>query len=274
MEDNVHSSPMTIGFVGAGAMGSVMIERLLGADYSVLIFARRPDTINALVELGGMRAHSPAELGASSDIVIISLFTDQQVIDVCLGDDGLVGKLRPGGSLVIHTTGSPNTACRLAEAAAPYGVEVLDAPVSGGPDDIRSGRLSVLVGGDPATLERCRPVLSTYADPIMHIGSVGSGQRVKLINNALFAAHLAMASEAVRLGQDLGIDDRVLTQAISRCSGDSRAVSMAAMAPSISVLLNSVRPFLTKDLAVVDQVADEVGVDLGILGELGRTAIA
>src|SRR5439155_22038828 len=129
----------------------------------------------------------------------------------------IVATMRPGATLVNHTTGSPTTALLLTDAAAKRDVGMLDCALSGGPNDIAAGRLTLLVGGDEAVLDTVRPALSAYSDPIIHVGAVGDGQRAKLVNNALFAAQVALVAEAERVAAGLGIEARKARDAIQHC---------------------------------------------------------
>jgi 3-hydroxyisobutyrate dehydrogenase-like beta-hydroxyacid dehydrogenase len=181
--------------------------------------------------------------------------------------------MRPDATLVVHTTGSPVTSARLDEATRARGCHSLDVPVSGSAGDIEAGSLTLLAGGDAAVLERCRSALSTYGDPILHVGGVGDGQRVKLVNNALLAAHLELARRAVAMGDALGIDARTLAGAVIHGSGASRAMAMMASADSPRELLHDLREFLAKDLDVIERVAGELGLDLGEIGSLAAAAV-
>ena len=213
-----------VGFVGAGAMGTPMIERLVDAGHTTSVFARREDVLVRVVERGAIRCNSIAEVASMASVVILCVYSDDQVVDVCLGASGLLASMNPGAVLAVHTTGSPELARTLHAQAQEYGVAVVDAPVSGGPADIRSGQLTVLLGGALGDASTCRSVLSAYADPILHVGDIGTAQAVKLVNNALLAANLAVALEAARVGSELGIDPSALAAGITHCSGASRAL--------------------------------------------------
>lgn len=257
---------MKIGFVGVGEMGMPMVERLRAASYPVTFFARRPEVIERAITLGAIAAPAMQRVADGADVVIVCVYSDEQVRDVCLGDDGLIAAMRAGTTLVNHTTGSPTTAGLLLEHAARRGVRVLDAALSGGPGQIAVGTLTLLIGGDAAVLEDVMPVLATYSDPILHVGRVGDGQRIKLLNNALFGANVALVVEAERVARGLGIDPQVALQAITNCSGDSRVLRMATAIGSASGMRERAGRFIRKDVAVVQQVAAELGVDLGMLG--------
>jgi 3-hydroxyisobutyrate dehydrogenase-like beta-hydroxyacid dehydrogenase len=165
--------------------------------------------------------------------------------------------------LVNHTTGRPSTGQALADAASGQGVTVLDCALSGGPPAIEEGTLTLLVGGDAATLDRITPVLASYSDPILRVGDVGDGQKVKLLNNALFGAHVALAAQIERAAVGLDMDPALVLPALHECSGDSYALGAAIGTGSAATLVEVAGRFIRKDVAVCVEVADELGAELG-----------
>lgn len=252
---------MNVGLVGLGEMGMPILERLRAAGHDVSFLARRPEVIRRAEGLGAV----PAAGFADRDVVIICVYSDEQVREV---GPAVLASLRPGATLVNHTTGSPATVALLAEAAGPRGVRVLDAALSGGPADIRAGRLTLLVGGDEAVLADVLSVLASYCDPILHVGELGDGQRVKLVNNALFAAQVRLVAEAERVAAGLGVDGGEALKAIRHCSGDSRVLRTVLALGSSARMQELAGKFIRKDVAVVERVASELGVELGRLGPL------
>ena len=257
---------MQAGFVGLGAMGTPMVEKLLAAGFDVSTCARSPRTAARARALGVRVAPSIADLAAQVDLLILCVYNDQQVRELALGENGFAKSLKIGASVVIHTTGSPQTARDIAAAVAPRQGRVLDAPVSGGPHDIRAGAITLLVGGDAATLDRCRPALASYGDPILHAGGPGAGQSVKLVNNLLFAAQVDLVTDASQMLDALGLDTRQALEAIGHCSGDSRALRLALRSGGITLLLQSAGPFIDKDRATAAEVAAGLNIDRGRLG--------
>jgi 3-hydroxyisobutyrate dehydrogenase-like beta-hydroxyacid dehydrogenase len=256
---------MRLGFIGAGRMGRPMISRLIGAGHEVRALARSPEKAAALAGDGAAVVTDAAEAGAGADAVLVCVFTDDQVRDACLGGD-LLARMPGGSVVVVHTTGSPRTAEAIAARAAPHGIGVIDAPVSGGPHDIAAGRLTLFAGGADDVVDRVRPVLQAYGDPVLHVGPLGAGQRVKLVNNALFAAQIGLVADAVRLGAELGVDEAVLLGALSHGSAASRALAGAVAGGSVAMFTEAVAGFLGKDLEVAAEVAAGLGADLGALG--------
>ncbi|MFB9323849.1 NAD(P)-dependent oxidoreductase [Cryptosporangium minutisporangium] len=261
---------MRLGFVGAGRIGRPMVQRLVAAGHEVRVLARTDAAAAALTEDGATPVRDLADVAADAEAVLVCVHTDDQVRQVGL-DDGLVDALPDGALLIVHTTGHPGTVDALAERAAGRAIEVLDAPVSGGPHDIVAGRITLLVGGDDDAVTRARPVLAAYGDPILHVGPRGNGQRVKLINNAIFAANLGLLAAAVDLGAQLGVSEQSLLEALPHGSSSSRALEGVARARSVAGFAAAAGEFIGKDVAVVRQVVADLGGDLGALGAAHRT---
>lgn len=261
-----------IGFVGVGEMGLAMVERLLATGESVTCFARRADVIEQVATLGGALLDSPAAVAAATDVMIVCLYDDTQVADVVLGPDGVVAAMAPGSVLVLHTTGSPTLTQQIADAGAPAGVRVIDAPVSGGAAAIRAGRIALFVGGDTGDVERCRPVLGAYADRIHHVGPLGSGQKTKLVNNFLFAAHVELVREASVLLADMGLEPGPALEAIGEGSGNSAVLQLALQSGSIESMLDLAGRFIDKDVTTAEAVAADVGATPGVLAAAARAA--
>ncbi|MFI1464258.1 NAD(P)-dependent oxidoreductase [Nocardia carnea] len=261
---------MRIGFIGAGRMGVPMIRRLVAAGHSVRAVGRNPAAREAISAAGATTVGSAAEAGENAEAVVICVFTDDQVREVCLGS-GLLDTMPHGSVLILHTTGSPDTATAIAAGAT--GRYVVDAPVSGGPHNIADGAITVFLGGETEAVERARPVLSAYADPVLAVGALGNGQRVKLVNNALFAAQIGLVTEAVRLAGELGLAESEVLAALPHASSSSRAVLSVAAKGSVAAFSESVGDFLRKDIAVARDLADRLGSDLGLLDPAIRAAV-
>jgi 3-hydroxyisobutyrate dehydrogenase-like beta-hydroxyacid dehydrogenase len=262
-----------VGFVGAGRMGGPMVRRLVEAGHEVRALGRSVEKRRAVSELGAQPVTDLADVGSEAEVVVVCVFTDEQVAQVCL-ESVLLSTMRAGAVLVIHTTGSPRTASSVAAEAASHGIGVVDAPVSGGPHDIAAGRVTLFVGGADDAVERVRPVLASYGDPIQHVGPVGAGQAVKLVNNTLFAAQIGLLHEAVRLGDRLGIDERRLLDAIGHGSAASKVAGMVGAGGSVDAFIDMVGEFVGKDVAVVRKTAAELGSGLGLLDDVINAGFA
>jgi 2-hydroxy-3-oxopropionate reductase len=253
-----------IGFVGAGRMGRPMVARLAAAGHHVRGLGRTGEKRLAVAELGAEAADSLAAVSAAAEVVVLCVFTDDQVREICL-TDGLVAAMPAGSTLVLHTTGSPRTVETIGERAASHGVEVVDAPVSGGPHNAAAGEVTLFVGGADHAVARVRPVLSCYGDPILHVGPLGSGQKVKLVNNALFAAQIGLLSNSVDLAAQLGVAESALLTALPHGSAASRVLDIIAAGGSVTSFIETAGEFVGKDVAVIRRIAAELGTDLGTL---------
>src|ERR1700727_2523517 len=190
---------VNIGCIGVGRMGRPIVDRLVNAGHDVIALVRQPEARAAAEAEGLTRADSVAATVDDADAVFCVVVTDEQVRSGCLGPDGAIAGMNAGATLIQHTTSDPETALLIAEEGAQRGIKVLDAALSGSQHDISAGDLTLWVGGDEATLEEMLPVLETYASPILFVGPLGNGQRVKLVNNALLVAHMGLAIDAVRV---------------------------------------------------------------------------
>jgi 2-hydroxy-3-oxopropionate reductase len=249
------------------------VARLVQAGHHVSVLGRSDEKRAAVAELGADAVADIAALSADADVVAVCVFTDEQVRQVCL-DDGLVAAMPAGSALVLHTTGSPRTAETIAAHANQRGVDLVDAPVSGGPHNAAAGALTLFVGGADDTVARVHPVLSCYGDPVLHVGPLGAGQKVKLVNNALFAAHLGLLSGSVELGARLGVPESALLAALPHGSAGSRVLDIVAAGGSVASFIDTAGQFVGKDVAVIRDIAAELGSDLGVLDGVIDTAIS
>lgn len=257
---------MRVGFIGLGSQGAPMARRIVDAGYELTVWARRPESLSAFGDTSAKVAHTPEELAAASDLVCICVVDDEDVRQVISGEHGVLRGMSRGGTIAIHSTVHPDTCHRLATEAAEQGVTIIDAPVSGGGRGAEAGNLLVMVGGDTEVVERCRPVFSTYADPVVHLGELGSGEVAKLLNNVLFTANLATAASMLQLGQSLGVDPRRLEQVISNGTANSFALGRIVSAGgTLDRIALHAGDLLRKDVGLVADLADASGTDGGIV---------
>lgn len=187
-----------VGFIGLGSQGRPMARRVVESGFPLTLWARRPESLESFANTDTSVVASPAQLGAASDVVGLCVVADADVEDVLVRDDGVLSGMSPGGVVVIHSTIHPETCRRLADQAANFQIALVDAPVSGGGGAAAEGSLLVMVGGNDADVARCRPVLETFGNPIVHLGPLGSGQMVKLLNNLVFTAQVHSPSRPSR----------------------------------------------------------------------------
>lgn len=264
---------MRVGFIGLGSQGGPMARRIVEGGYQTTLWARRPATVEAFADTAAKVAESPAELAAASDLVCLCVVGDADVDEITSGDRGVLAAMKPGGVIAIHSTVHPNTCRELAKRAAASGVSVVDAPVSGGGSAASEGCLLVMVGGDADAVERCRPVFATYADPVVHLGELGSGQTTKLLNNLLFTAHLATAATTLALAGALGVDPDRLTEVVSRSSGNSFALNALGGIGGLDRLAGVAGTLLQKDVRLVVDLADRAGANGGAVLDAADAAL-
>ncbi len=254
-----------VGFVGAGRMGLPMVERLAAAGHDVVAHARRPEARDALARLGVQPVSELRSAAIGADVLLLCVFNDEQLAEIA---EPLAAALPIGAVLASHVTGRESTLRALAGDFP--GIHVVDAPVSGGLDEIRAGRLTVLLGGPPAARARAAGVVGAYADPIIETGELGTALAVKLINNLLFAANVQLAAEAARLGEALGVAPGELLGALDHMSGGSQASRRAATGGTMAEFAARIGPFMKKDVAACLEQAAERGIDPGLLIDVVR----
>jgi 3-hydroxyisobutyrate dehydrogenase-like beta-hydroxyacid dehydrogenase len=252
-----------------------MARRIVEDGYPLTIWARRPQSVESFADTAASVATTPADLGAASDVVGICVVADADVEDVVLRADGVLAGMSPGGVLAIHSTIHPDTCVRLADQAADRGVAVIDAPVSGGGIAAAARQLLVMAGGDEQHVNRCRPVFETFADPVIYLGPLGSGQMAKLVNNLVFTAQITLALETFTFADQLGVDRSALAQVLANGSGGSRAVAiLAASGVNLSGLSQS-EGLLRKDVDHMREVARAKGASEPVaVVELAQRSLA
>ncbi len=210
-----------IGFIGVGDMGGPMVEHLVDADHDVTAFDVDDAALDTAVENGATRGESTRAVAGDVDIVILSLPGPADVRNVV---DDIEPALEEGTVLVDTTTSRPALTNAVADRLADGGVDVLGAPVSGGPHGAQAGTLSIMLGGDPAVADACDPILASFSTERFHVGnSPGDGHATKLLNNYLSYTALVATSEAVILGASAGLDPEQLVSVFSASTGRNSA---------------------------------------------------
>ncbi|HSK39997.1 MAG TPA: NAD(P)-dependent oxidoreductase, partial [Arenibaculum sp.] len=204
----------TIGLIGTGIMGGHMGRRLSSAGFPLLVHSRTREKAGPLLAAGARWRDGPGELAAEAEVVLTVVGGPADVEAVLLAPGGALERARPGTVFVDCSTSSPVLARTVAAAAAERGLNALDAPMTGGEAGAREGRLTFMVGGDRAALERVRPVLEVLGARIAYQGPAGSGQRAKLINQAMVAVTLLGVAEGLALADRTGHDAAALFDAI------------------------------------------------------------
>ena len=220
-----------IGFIGLGIMGRPMARNLLKAGYRLSLFNRSPQAVETLVAEGAERATGPAELAEAVDVVITMLPDSPDVKRVVGGKGGVLDGARPGSVLIDMSSIDPVVARRLHAEATSKGVDMLDAPVSGGEPGARAGSLAIMVGGTEATFERCRPILEKMGRSVVRVGDAGAGQVAKLANQIIVALNIQAVGEALVFAEKAGVDPASVIEAIRGGLAGSNALE--AKAPMI-----------------------------------------
>ena len=252
-----------IGFVGLGAMGGNMARRLVSQGFTVVGYDVSAQNARKSGEAGVKLVGSPAEAADGAEIVCSSLPDPATIRRAYLGADGVLSRVRSGAALMDMSTIDPATWREVATAAAAKNVRCIDAPVSGGPKEAGSGGLVFIVGGTPEAVTQCRPVLDALGSSVNHVGPLGSGLIVKLVNNVMSMCNVVVAAEAMVLGVKAGIPAEQLFEILSTSGGRSHHflkrfpnVLAGDFTPNFSIGLSR------KDLGLALDMAAELGVPM------------
>ena len=269
-----------VAFLGLGAIGRPMARRVADAGFDLTVWNRTAARAGEFAAAtGATAAATPADAVRSADVVLTCLPTSRDVAGLLDGPDGLLAALPRGALFVDCTSGDPATSKQIAARVAEREVAFVDAPVSGGTSGAEKGTLTVMVGGDAATLERARPVLSAFGKKIVHCGGVGAGDAVKAMNNAMLAIHVWSTGECLAALSRLGVQPKVALDVINASSG--RSNTSENLFPERVLTRAFPRTFrlalLDKDIGIAAQVAREEKVPSPVLqltAELFRMAHA
>jgi 3-hydroxyisobutyrate dehydrogenase len=252
------------GFVGLGAMGYAMAGHLHRIGVLTAVSNRTAQKAQAFAkEHANVAAGSPRDLAAQCDVVVLCVSADADVLSVT---KEIAAAAKPGTIVIDHSTVSSKTAKQASELLAAAQCGFLDAPVSGGVEGAKNGKLSVMVGGDAKTLERVRPIIDAYAARISHMGAVGAGQNTKAVNQTLVAGIAQGVCEGLALGEALGLDaETLLPTLLGGAAGcwflEKRGATMLKDQFSVGFKL----ALLHKDLGIVNELAKTVGTDRSII---------
>ncbi|MFX1243287.1 MAG: 2-hydroxy-3-oxopropionate reductase [Promethearchaeota archaeon] len=217
-----------IGFIGLGIMGRPMARNLMAAGYSLTVWNRSRPGIEELAGEGASPASSPQEVASRSDVVVTVVTDSPDVEEVALGPQGIIEGGRPGLVHIDMSTISPAVTRRIASALAQKGIEMLDAPVSGGDTGAKAGTLSIMVGGKEETFQRCGPIFEVLGRTIVHCGPNGAGQTVKLCNQIVVGLNNLAMCEALVFAAKAGVDTRRMLEAVGAGAASSWALSNLA----------------------------------------------
>lgn len=260
---------MKTGFIGLGIMGKPMAGNLLRAGYQLVVCNRSQGAVQELVAAGAEAAPSPREVGARCGVIVTMLPNSPHVKEVVLGPNGILEGAKPGTVIVDMSSISPLAVREIAATAAEKGIEMLDAPVSGGEPKAIDGTLSIMVGGKQEVFDRCFELLSTLGTSVVHCGDIGAGNVTKLANQIMVALNIAAMSEALVLGAKAGVAPETIYRAVR--GGLAGSMVLDAKAPM--VLNGNFKPGFRielhlKDLANALETGHEVGVPLPLTSQV------
>ena len=281
---------MKLGFIGIGAMGSHMTVNLINAGYDVTVFDIRKEAMEHVMQFGAKLGSSPRDVAQKSNIILTSLPSTNALEDVVLGEHGMLESMKCGSILIDTSTVSPSTMQKIGLVLEEQKISVLEAPVSGGVEGAEAGTLTIMVGGSVDVFQRCLELLQVIGKNIYHVGALGSGNTVKLVNNLMSLVNVVTLSEGMVLGVKAGVDAATLYNVIKVSTGRSQALEWKL--PN-KILPRNFEPGFTidltyKDLGLVLSLAKELGVPLFVtsiaqqvyalakakgLGKLDNTAV-
>jgi 3-hydroxyisobutyrate dehydrogenase len=259
---------MTIAFIGTGTMGRPMLANLVRQSFAVTAYDIVPAALEGAVKAGAKAASSAAEAARGADLVVTMLPSSSHVEAAYLGERGVLAGVAAGKLCVDMSTVDPAVSRRLGQALGEKGVRFIDAPVSGGVPRATDGTLAIMVGGDARDVEEARPVLAAMGANIIHVGPVGAGEVAKLCNNLIAGVSAVAVSEAFRIAEAFGVDHKILTDVISKSSGNTWVMQAAHPVPGLVAQAASSRDYepgfmtdlMAKDLGLAVNAARELRI--------------
>jgi 3-hydroxyisobutyrate dehydrogenase-like beta-hydroxyacid dehydrogenase len=257
-------SGVRVGFIGLGIMGSRMAANLARAGYTLTVWNRTRATAEDWAQRhGGAVAETPAAVGGECDVVITMVVHGPQVEGVLLGEDGARAGAREGLLCVDMSTIGPSAAVRIGDALGAAGIRFLDAPVTGSSPKAEDGTLTIMAGGDEADFERALPLFEAMGERIVHVGAMGDGQMVKLLNNALAAVNTAAVAEALLVARSKDVDLDALIEVVAAGSGGSAMLDLKAGAMRAHDFTTLFKlEHMLKDVRLALEEAEEAGVEM------------
>ena len=252
-----------VGFIGPGIMGRPMALNLMNAGHALSVYGRRAETMKPLTDAGAKACKSPQEVAAQSDIIFVIVSDTPDVEQVILGENGILHGARKGSVVVDMSTISPNSTRQMAAALAARGVDMLDAPVSGGDVGAINGTLSIMVGGKGEVFEKVLPLFQAMGKNIVHVGDNGAGQVCKACNQIVVAVTIEAVSEAITFARKNGVDAAKVRAALMGGFAGSKILEVHGsrmldnvFKPGFKVKLHQ------KDMRIVMEDAGKLGLGL------------
>jgi 3-hydroxyisobutyrate dehydrogenase len=259
---------MKIGFIGTGTMGGPMLANLVKKGFAVTAYDIVPSALQAAVAAGASSAASAADAARGADLVVTMLPSSSHVESVYLGKGGILDGVVSGKLCVDMSTIDPAVSRRVGEALRAKGIRFIDAPVSGGVPKAIDGTLAIMIGGDARDLEEARPALAAMGANIIHVGPIGAGEVAKICNNLIAGVAAVAVSEAFRIAEAFGVDHKILTDVISKSSGNTWVMEAAHPVPGMVPRAASSRDYeggfmtdlMAKDLGLAVNAARELRI--------------
>lgn len=258
---------MQIAFIGLGTMGGPMAANLLKAGHQVTVHNRTREREEPLAAQGAKRAASPREAAGGAEAIFLCVSDTPDVEQILFGQDGVAKGAEPGTVVVDMSTISPAATRSFAAALAEKGIMMVDAPISGGSEGAVNGTLAIMMGGEPANVEKVVPALEAMGKSITHVGPIGAGQMTKAINQVILAGYYFATGEGIALGLKAGLDVKKVVQAI----GGGAAASWV-LANRSDNMINNTYPLgfrvrlHQKDLRIALETAAELNISLPVAG--------
>ncbi|MEM3684077.1 MAG: NAD(P)-dependent oxidoreductase [Conexivisphaerales archaeon] len=255
---------MKLGFIGLGTMGMPMVENLLKKGYEVHAYDVVKDRLSAAAEKGARIKKTSQEVAKDCDIVLLSLPKREISLQVCLGSDGILETMKKGGVIVELSTVPPSTVLEISKEAKKSGVEVLDAPVSGGRAGAEKGELTIMVGGNKQTFERCKGIFESIGKRVFYVGELGSAEAIKLLNSLLAISNLLVAREALIIAKNQKLDLQKLHEVVEASTGQSWMWSNWVKGILRGVKTGSTPRIMMKDMSYALEMVENSDMKLGI----------
>ncbi|WP_425059871.1 2-(hydroxymethyl)glutarate dehydrogenase [Sporomusa carbonis] len=260
----------SVGFIGLGAMGKPMAKNLIKAGFPLYVYDLNPAPVEELVALGAKAAATPKELASNCGTVITMLPNSPHVESVLSGDNGVLAGMATGGTIIDMSSIAPGAAKKLAAMAAEKGVNMIDAPVTGGVVGAEAGTLAILVGGAKEVFEKSMPILEAMGKSIVRFGEIGAGQTAKMVNQIIVGIQWAAVAEAWTIGVKAGADPVLLQEVLGK--GAARCFAIERM-PN-NMLVGNFEPGFAIDLQHKDLcLALDTSRDLQVPLNLTSTAL-
>ncbi|VVE50544.1 6-phosphogluconate dehydrogenase [Pandoraea communis] len=256
----------TVAFIGLGAMGGQMVRHLMAAGHRLHLYARRPEAAAPFVEQGAKVFATPAHAAAQADFVVTNVTTTQDVEEILLGAQGVVHEARPGTICIDHSTISAEATRRMAARLAHHDIQLVDAPVSGGPTRAADATLSIMVGASGDVFDKVKPLLSILGTTITHVGDVGAGQVAKACNQIVQVISIEGIAEAMLFAARNGVDQDKVIEAISNGLAGSRMLDMMGPKMAHRDFVAGIEARLhDKDFSMILDAAADAGLSLPAL---------